>query len=88
MSWVVLAPAFWAGYWQRASLDAIAIIAGLLALICVAPRLSQFRPGHWGTLVCLTVGVVVFVILLVDVVGHVGHKVGPALKALERMGPR
>jgi len=75
-------------YWQRASLDAVAIIAGLLALICVAPRLSQSRPGHWWTLVGLLVGVVVFVILLVDVVSHVGHKVGPALKALEQMGPR
>jgi hypothetical protein len=75
------------GYWQRASLDAVAIIAGLLALVCVAPRLSQFRPGHWWTLAGLAVGVAVFVILLMNVIGHVGHKVGPALKALERMGP-
>jgi len=75
-------------YWQRASLDAVAIIACLLALVCVAPRLSQFRPGHWWTLGSLAAGVAVFVILLVSALGHVGHKVGPALKALEQMGPR
>ena len=36
-------------YWQRASFDAVVVIAGLLGLIVVAPRISQFRPQHWTT---------------------------------------
>jgi hypothetical protein len=35
-------------YWQRASYDAVAVIAALLGLIVVMPRLRQFRLRHWG----------------------------------------
>lgn len=53
-------------YWQRASFDAVVVIAGLLGLIVVAPRLSQFRPQHWTTAVALVVATLVFVVMLVD----------------------
>jgi hypothetical protein len=33
-------------YWQRASYDAVAVIAALLGLIVVMPRLRQFRLRH------------------------------------------
>jgi hypothetical protein len=53
-------------YWQRASFDAVVVIAGLLGLAAVAPALRRFRPHHWATAAMLAVAVVVFAILLVD----------------------
>ena len=52
-------------YWQRASFDAVVVIAGLLGLIVVAPRISQFRPQHWTTAAALVVAMLVFVVMLV-----------------------
>jgi hypothetical protein len=53
-------------YWQRASFDAVVVIAGLLALVAVAPALPRFRPHHWATAAMLAVAVTVFGVLLVD----------------------
>lgn len=53
-------------YWQRASFDAVVVIGGLLGLVVVAPRLSQFRPRHWTTAVALVVAMLVFAVMLVD----------------------
>jgi hypothetical protein len=53
-------------YWQRASFDAIVVIAGVLGLVLVAPAVRQFRPHHWATAVTLAVVVTVFGILLLD----------------------
>jgi hypothetical protein len=53
-------------YWQRASFDAVVVIAGLLGLAIVAPRLRQFRPHHYITAAALAVVVIVFGVLLVD----------------------
>ena len=53
-------------YWQRASFDAVVVIAGLLGLIVVAPRVSLFRPQHWTTVAALVVAMLVFVVMLVD----------------------
>jgi hypothetical protein len=53
-------------YWQRASFDAVVVIAGLLALMAVAPAVPRFRPHHWATAAMLAVAVTVFGALLVD----------------------
>jgi TRAP-type uncharacterized transport system fused permease subunit len=53
-------------YWQRASFDAVVVIAGLLALVIVAPAWRQFRPHHWATAALLAVAVSVFGVALVD----------------------
>ena len=53
-------------YWQRASFDAIVVIAGLLALAAVAPSVRHFRPRHWATAGALAVAVIVFAAMLVD----------------------
>lgn len=53
-------------YWQRASFDAVVVIAGLLGLAAVAPALRRFRPHHWATAAMLAAAVVVFATLLVD----------------------
>ena len=36
-------------YWQRASFDAVIVIAATLALVAVAPAVWRFRPRHWAT---------------------------------------
>jgi hypothetical protein len=53
-------------YWQRASFDAVVVIAGLLCLAAVAPAVRRFRPRHWATAALLIVAVAVFGILLAD----------------------
>ena len=53
-------------YWQRASFDAVVVIAGLLGLAAVAPALRRFRPHHWATAAMLAGAVTVFAVLLVD----------------------
>lgn len=47
-------------YWQRASFDAVVVIAALLGLVVVAPALHHFRPHHWATAVALVVAVAIF----------------------------
>ncbi len=51
-------------YWQRASFDAVVVIAGLLGLLVAAPTLRRFRTRHWATLVGLGVAVAVFGVLV------------------------
>ena len=53
-------------YWQRASFDAMVVIAALLALVIVAPALRRFRPTHWVTAAALGVAVIIFVVTFVD----------------------
>ena len=53
-------------YWQRASFDAVVVIAALLALIAVAPEWRRFQPHHWFTAVALALASVAFAVLLVD----------------------
>ena len=53
-------------YWQRASFDAVVVIAALLTLLVVAPILGRFRPRHWITAIALLAGLAVFGVMLVD----------------------
>ncbi len=53
-------------YWQRASFDAIVVIAALLGLVAARPAWSHFRPHHWATTVALAAALAVFGVLLVD----------------------
>lgn len=53
-------------YWQRASFDAIVVIAALLGLVAARPALPHFRPHHWATAVAMAAAVSIFGVLLVD----------------------
>jgi len=53
-------------YWQRASFDAVVVIAGFFGLIVVAPHLSRFRPHHWLTAGMLILALVTFSVMLAD----------------------
>ena len=53
-------------YWQRASFDAVVVIAAFLSLLVVTPRLSAFRPHHWFTAGALAIVLLLFGVMLVD----------------------
>ncbi|MBE0429786.1 MAG: hypothetical protein IBX61_07935, partial [Thermoleophilia bacterium] len=51
-------------YWQRASWDAIGVIAALLALIAFAPSVYDFRLHHWLIAGALAAAVTYFALFL------------------------
>lgn len=71
-------------YWQRASYDAVAIVAALLALIAVAPALRHFRARQWALMTVILVTLGLFVVLTIE---HL-KKAGPSLQRIEQQGPR
>lgn len=75
------------GYWQRASYDAIVVIASLLGLIAAAPSIKRFRPRHWITAAILLMAILLFVILLVRTLGYAERTIGPNLKRLDAQNP-
>ena len=75
-------------YWQRASFDAVVVIAALLFLIAAAPALGRFRPRHWATTLALLAALGVFGFVLADGAKYVGHRIGPHLHEIEGSGPQ
>jgi hypothetical protein len=76
------------GYWQRASYDAIIVIASLLALFAFSPSLKRFRAKHWSSLAIILVMLTCFVALLIERVNRFGSSMGPWFEAIELTGPR
>jgi hypothetical protein len=76
------------GYWQRASFDAIVVIAAVLTLIAFAPAWRRFRGKHWTVVVLLAVALAVFAFTLVRSFQYVGHRLGPVLHRIEQRAPR
>jgi hypothetical protein len=52
-------------YWQRASYDAVVLVAALLGLAAFAPGLRRFRARHWAVLILVLAAVAAFVAGLV-----------------------
>jgi len=75
-------------YWQRASFDAVVVIAAILGLLAAAPALSRFRPGHWTTTILLLLAIAAFAVGLKKSFDRAGRIVGPHLRHLESAGPR
>jgi hypothetical protein len=75
-------------YWQRASFDAVVVVAGVLGLIAVGPALRRLRPRHVVTAALLACALVAFAALLADSFRHFGRHFGPRLEQIERAGPR
>lgn len=71
------------GYWQRASVDAIGLVAAALGLIAYASALKRFRPHHWWSALLILVLIALFFVMLAESFQHVGNKVGPRLNQLE-----
>jgi glucose dehydrogenase len=70
-------------YWQRASVDAIVVVAGLLAFIAYARSIRVFEARHLRACVALAIAVLLFATVLYDASVHLAHVEGPRLRELE-----
>jgi hypothetical protein len=73
-------------YWQRASFDAIVVVAALLALIAYLPSWRALYERRRSA-VLLAFVVVVFGFLLVRSFNWAGHHFGPRVQQIEQTGP-
>lgn len=74
-------------YWQRASWDAVTVVASLFALIAFAPSLRKVRPRHWVTGVILALILIVFFFMLVKSFEYAGAKLKPEIQKVESRDP-
>lgn len=75
------------GYWQRASYDAVVVIASLLGLIVAAPSLKRIRSHHWVIAVMLLAVVVLFLAMLGRSIGYAERSLAPRLERLDAQSP-
>jgi hypothetical protein len=70
-------------YWQRASVDAIVIVAAVLGLIGFASSLRSFETRHVRASIAIVIALIGFGVVLYDTSLRVGRVEGPRLEALE-----
>ncbi len=70
-------------YWQRASYDAIVVIAALLGLIAGASSLRRLRPRHWLVGVLMVVALAAFGVMLIRSLRYAESRVVPRLERLD-----
>lgn len=76
------------GYWQRASFDAVVVIAALLGLIVAAPSVRRFRPRHWAAAALMLVLIAGFLFLAIRSLRFAENVFVPRLQRLDqRVGP-
>lgn len=79
---------FGGGYWQRASFDAVAVVASVLALLAVAPDWRGLRVGHLLVLLLVLSSIGAFTWLLIKSLNRAEASWDPVLRQLEQAGPR
>ena len=75
-------------YWQRASFDAVVIIAATLGLISVAPAVWRFRPRHWATAVLSVLLLAAFAWLTAREWNRLANHTLPRFERIEQAAPR
>jgi hypothetical protein len=70
-------------YWQRASVDAIIVIAGVLGLIGFASAMRNFESRHVKASIAILFALLVFGGVLYDTSVQIGRVEGPRLESLE-----
>ena len=70
-------------YWQRISVDAVVIVAALLALIGFATTLRTFEARHVRASIVLVIALIGFGIVMYDASMKLGQLAGPRLRELE-----
>jgi hypothetical protein len=70
-------------YWQRASVDAIIIVAAVLALIGFATVMRNFESRHLRASIVLLIALAAFSVALYNTSERIGQVAGPRLEALE-----
>ena len=74
-------------YWQRASWDAIIVLAAGFALIAFAPSLKSFRPRHWLATVALVLAAAIFFLMLIKSFHYAGKRLAPRIRHIESTAP-
>ncbi len=75
------------GYWQRASFDAVTVVAAALGVLAYAPPLGRMRARHWWVALLLTVITVIFFALLLRTLHHAEERIEKKGQLLESKGP-
>jgi ABC-type thiamin/hydroxymethylpyrimidine transport system permease subunit len=70
-------------YWQRASVDAVIVVAALFGLVAFARTLKHFEKRHFWAFIVLLVVLAGFGVVLYTASTHLGNVVGPGLHDLE-----
>jgi len=70
-------------YWQRASIDAIVVVAAALGIVAFAAAIRSFEARHVRASIILLVAVILFGVVLYDASERIGQLEGPRLEALE-----
>ena len=70
-------------YWQRASVDAIIVVAALLGLMAFASAMRRFESRHVKASIALLIALIGFGLVLYDASVRIGRLAGPRLEALE-----
>jgi hypothetical protein len=74
-------------YWQRASFDAVVVIAGLLALFCAAPAMKRLTPRGWVTVGFIVAALAVFGWVFADSLRFAQDKWAPIFQQIEAGSP-
>ena len=70
-------------YWQRASVDAVIVVAAAIASVAYAPSLERLESRHFWGFIVLLVAVIGFGVVLYAASGPLGAMMGPKLRELE-----
>ena len=70
-------------YWQRASVDAVIIVAAVIGLLAYAPSLERLERRHCSAFVAVVVALAGFVFVIFWTGGYIGNLYGPKLRELE-----
>jgi hypothetical protein len=70
-------------YWQRASVDAIIVVAAVLGLISFASAIRSFESRHVRASIAILIALLAFAVVLYDTSVKIGRLEGPRLEALE-----
>ena len=70
-------------YWQRASVDAVIVVAAVLGLIAFASAVRSFESRHVKASIAILLALIVFGAVLYDASLRIGRLEGPRLEALE-----
>jgi hypothetical protein len=74
-------------YWQRASWDAIVVVAAMLALFAFGPALVHYRSRHWLTAALVFIATLLFLWMLIKSLDYAGKRMLPKLQRVEETSP-
>ncbi|HXL72405.1 MAG TPA: hypothetical protein VN963_02160 [bacterium] len=70
-------------YWQRASVDAVIVIAAVIALVAFGRSIKRFESRHLWAFIALFLALARFAFALLEAGNTLGNMVGPKLQFLE-----